>query len=56
MLRWSLIFFVVALIASIFGFTNIAAGAADIAKIIFFVFLALLLVTLIMGASLFRTK
>jgi uncharacterized membrane protein YtjA (UPF0391 family) len=56
MLRWALIFFVVALIASIFGFTNIAAGAADIAKIIFFVFLALLLVSLILGASLFKAK
>jgi len=32
MLRWALIFLVVALIAAVFGFGGIAAGAASIAK------------------------
>jgi uncharacterized membrane protein YtjA (UPF0391 family) len=41
MLRYILIFFIVALIAAFFGFANIAANAAAIAKILFFVFLAL---------------
>ncbi len=36
MLKWALIFFVVAIIAALFGFTGIAAGAAEIAKILFF--------------------
>lgn len=49
MLRWSLMFFVVALIAALFGFTGIATAAAGIAKILFFVFLILFLVSLIAG-------
>jgi uncharacterized membrane protein YtjA (UPF0391 family) len=56
MLRWSLIFLVVALIAALFGFTGIAAGAASIAKILFFVFLVLFVVALIAGSSLVKRK
>lgn len=47
MLRWSLIFLGVALLASIFGFGGIAAGAVGIAKILFYVFIALALITFI---------
>ena len=39
MLRYAAIFFVIALIAAVFGFGGIAVGAAEIAKILFFVFL-----------------
>jgi len=49
MLRYALIFFIIALIAALFGFTGIAAGAASIAKILFFVFLVVAGVALIMG-------
>jgi uncharacterized membrane protein YtjA (UPF0391 family) len=49
MLRYALIFFVVALIAGIFGFFGIAAAAAGIAKILFFIFLVLFLVSLVSG-------
>jgi uncharacterized membrane protein YtjA (UPF0391 family) len=49
MLRYALIFFIVALIAALFGFGGIAAGAVAIAKILFFVFLIMFLVTLLMG-------
>ena len=41
MLRWALGFFVVALIAAVLGFGGIAATAADIAQLIFYVFLIL---------------
>lgn len=47
MLRWALAFFVVALVAAIFGFAGIAVAAAGIAKIIFFIFLVLFLVSLV---------
>ncbi|MBE2262597.1 MAG: DUF1328 domain-containing protein [Burkholderiaceae bacterium] len=50
MLRWAVIFFVVALIAAVLGFGGIAAGASEIAKILFYVFLVVFLVTLVMGA------
>lgn len=56
MLRWSIIFFVIAIVAAIFGFTDIASGAASIAKIIFFIFLILLVGSLLMGASIFKRK
>jgi len=36
MLSWALIFFIIALIAAFFGFGGIAAGAAGIAKVLFF--------------------
>ena len=49
MLRWALIFFVVALVAGIMGFFGIAVAAAGIAKIFFFVFLVLFLVSLVSG-------
>jgi uncharacterized membrane protein YtjA (UPF0391 family) len=49
MLRWTVIFLVVAIIAAIFGFGGIAAGAAGIAKILFFIFLVLFVLSLIFG-------
>jgi len=47
MLRWAVVFFVVALIAALFGFTGIALAAAGIAKILFYLFLVLFLITLV---------
>jgi uncharacterized membrane protein YtjA (UPF0391 family) len=49
MLRYAAIFLVIALIAALFGFTGIAAGAVQIAKILFFVFLLLFVASLIVG-------
>jgi uncharacterized membrane protein YtjA (UPF0391 family) len=49
MLRWAIAFFIIAIIAAIFGFGNIAAGATDIAKILFFIFLILFLVSLVLN-------
>lgn len=50
MLRWALGFLVAALIAALLGFGGIAGVAMDIAKILFFVFLVLFVVSLIAGA------
>jgi uncharacterized membrane protein YtjA (UPF0391 family) len=49
MLRWTIIFLIIAIIAAIFGFGGIAAGAAYAAKIIFFIAIAIFLVSLIAG-------
>jgi uncharacterized membrane protein YtjA (UPF0391 family) len=49
MLQLAAVFFVIALIAAIFGFGGIAAGAVEIAKVLFFIFLVVFVVTLIMG-------
>ncbi|HEY9237077.1 MULTISPECIES: DUF1328 domain-containing protein [Phenylobacterium] len=48
MLGWALTFLVVALIAGVLGFTSIAGAAMGVAKILFFVFLVLFVVSLIM--------
>ena len=47
MLVWAIIFFIIAIIAAIFGFTEIASGAAWIAKILFFIFLILFVIALV---------
>jgi uncharacterized membrane protein YtjA (UPF0391 family) len=47
MLNWALMFFLVALLAAVFGFTGIALAAAGVAKILFFLFLVLFLVSLL---------
>lgn len=49
LLGWALTFFIIALIAALFGFTGIAAAATGIAKILFFVFLVIFLVLLVAG-------
>jgi uncharacterized membrane protein YtjA (UPF0391 family) len=49
MLQYALVFFIVALIAAVFGFGGIAAGAVEIAKILFFIFLVVALVTFVLG-------
>jgi uncharacterized membrane protein YtjA (UPF0391 family) len=48
MLYYALIFLIVALVAGFLGFGGIAFAAAGIAKILFFIFLAVFLVTLLM--------
>lgn len=50
MLYWTLVFLVVALIAGALGFGAVSGVAASIAKILFFVFLVLFIVSLISGA------
>ncbi len=47
MIRWALGFFVIALIAAVLGFGGVAVAAAGIAKIIFYIFLVLFVVSLI---------
>lgn len=49
MLRYALIFLVVSLVAGALGFTGISAGAATIAKVLFFLFLTGFVVLLILG-------
>jgi uncharacterized membrane protein YtjA (UPF0391 family) len=51
MLRWALAFLIFALVAAFFGFGGLAAASAGIAKTLFFVFLAVFLVTLVLGVA-----
>ncbi len=49
MLYYAAVFFIIAIIAAVFGFGGIAAGAVEIAKVLFFVFLIVSFVTLVIG-------
>ena len=50
MLYYALIFLVIALIAGILGFTGIAGAAVGIGKILFFIFLALCILSFVFGS------
>lgn len=54
MLRWALVFLIIALIAGALGFTGVAGAAMGLAKILFFLFLVLFVGALILGATVFR--
>jgi uncharacterized membrane protein YtjA (UPF0391 family) len=54
MLRWAMIFLVLGLVAALFGFTGIAGASIEIAKVLFFIFLAIFAVTLILGLTVYR--
>lgn len=49
MLKWALIFFIISLVAGVFGFTGIATGAAAVAKLLFYIAIALFLLFLVLG-------
>ena len=49
MLRWSVIFFVIALVAALFGFGGIAGDAAGIARILFVAFLVIAALSFLFG-------
>lgn len=51
MLKWAVIAFAVAIVAGIFGFGGVAAGAASVGKVLFYGFLFVAVVTLIMGVA-----
>jgi uncharacterized membrane protein YtjA (UPF0391 family) len=49
MLRWALMFLVVALIASALGMWGLEGAAMEAARILFFVFLVLFVISFVMG-------
>jgi uncharacterized membrane protein YtjA (UPF0391 family) len=54
LLKWALFFLVLAAIAAVFGFGGLAQGSADIAKVLFFVFLVVFAVIGLLGGTVFR--
>ena len=50
MLSWALTFFILAIVAGLLGFFALAGLAAEIAKILLFAFLVLLLISVFSGA------
>jgi uncharacterized membrane protein YtjA (UPF0391 family) len=51
MLYYAVVFFIIALVAALFGFGGIAAGAVGIAKVLFFVFLVVAVISAVLGLA-----
>ncbi len=49
MLKWALIFFVIGIIAALFGFTSVAGATFAVAKFLAGLFLVLFVVFLLLG-------
>ena len=55
LLRWALALAVIAIIAGLLGFTNIAGASWDVAKFLFFIFLAGVVILFLLGVFAVRT-
>ena len=55
LLKRALLFLVLALIMALFGFGNLAACFADIAKVLFAIFVVVMLILFILGLTAYRT-
>jgi uncharacterized membrane protein YtjA (UPF0391 family) len=55
LLKWALIMLAVSLLAALFGFTDLAAASADVARVLFYIFAVIFLVLLILGVMGART-
>jgi uncharacterized membrane protein YtjA (UPF0391 family) len=51
MLYWAFVFLILAVIAGLFGFGVVASAAVGIAKILFFIFLIALVLSLVMHVA-----
>ena len=51
MLRLALLFLLVGLVAGVLGFTDIAGASFAVAKLLFFVFIAIFVVLLVFGLN-----
>lgn len=54
LLKWALIFFLISIVAAVFGFTGISVASADVARILFYIFLVIFLVLLVLGLTIAR--
>jgi uncharacterized membrane protein YtjA (UPF0391 family) len=54
LLKWAAIMAILAIIAAIFGFTNLAAGFADIARVLFFLFLVGMAILFALGVFVYN--
>ena len=55
MLKWALIFLIIAVIAGIFGFTDVEAASATVAQWLFGIFVVLFFGALIIGLTIGAT-
>jgi uncharacterized membrane protein YtjA (UPF0391 family) len=53
-LKWAVIMLLVSLVAALFGFSDLAAASADVAKVLFYIFAVIFLVLLVLGMTILR--
>jgi uncharacterized membrane protein YtjA (UPF0391 family) len=53
-IKWALVFLVVGLVAGLLGFTGIAGAFIGIAKLLFFIAIAIFVIMLLLGYTVFR--
>jgi uncharacterized membrane protein YtjA (UPF0391 family) len=53
MLRWALIFLIISIVAGGFGFTGVARTSKKVAKLLFFIFIALFILILVFAKMIF---
>jgi uncharacterized membrane protein YtjA (UPF0391 family) len=51
MLKWALVFLLIAIVAGIFGFSDVAAASATVAQWLFGIFLVLFVGALVIGLA-----
>ena len=56
LLKWALIMFLVSLVAALFGFTELSAASADVARVLFYIFGVIFLILLVLGFTAFRAR
>lgn len=49
LLKWALAFFILAVVTAVLGFGGIASGAASIAQILFYIFVAVFIISFVVG-------
>jgi uncharacterized membrane protein YtjA (UPF0391 family) len=54
MIKWAIIFAVIGLIAGALGFSGVAGAAMGIAKVLFFVAIAIALVLFLLGVTIYK--
>jgi uncharacterized membrane protein YtjA (UPF0391 family) len=55
LLKWALVFLVISLVAALFGFGGIAEGAADISRVLFFIFVAICAILFVLGLTVYKS-
>lgn len=55
LLRWALVFFLISIVAAVLGFGGVSEAAADVARVLFFVFLAIAALLVIAGVAFYRS-
>ena len=53
-LKWAVIMLLISLVAAVFGFTDLAAASAEVARLLFYIFAVIFLVLLVLGLTIYR--